>query len=478
MTTSLTSRYSTRSLYSGSTTGGSGSMARSMAKRAVSLYGSAGGYGVRISSVGPPISGINHSSYGTRCPVCHPCHHGDYSPIYNHRHNHGIYPNDYFGPDSRHYPGIYPSQTNWPLQIWPPMDNGKLVLVILNQRLSNYLNQVSHLEKANIELELKISQFLESRMGPSSSDHTAYLATIADLKAKIQAANLTNAVIRQGTDSASLASEDFKAKYENELNTRLSVEADIGGLRNYLDQITMNIMHLEGQFEGLKEELIILKREHPEDLENLRANMSEVDVQCPALATSALLMEMGKIRDDYEAIVAKNLHDLETWYNAKMEEINNQVSTDKSSLQTSLSEINDVRRKFMDLEIEQTSVLAWKASRETLLTETRNRYNQMLFNLQSQVSSLEELINHLRTDMERQGQEFHTLLNIKAHLEMEIAEYRRLLEVKDVDCVDNSSLSSSSSITTVTRVVRVVEEVLEDGTVVSSTDTSGSLTST
>ncbi|XP_066220510.1 keratin, type I cytoskeletal 42 [Saccopteryx leptura] len=343
----------------------------------------------------------------------------------------------------------------------------------LNDRLASYLDKVRALEEANADLEVKIRDWYKKQGPEPGRDYSPYFKTIEDLRNKILAATIDNASLVLQIDNARLAADDFRTKYETELNLRMSVEADSNGLRRVLDELTLARADLEMQIENLKEELAYMRKNHEEEMNALRGQVGgDVNVEMDAAPGVDLSRILNEMRDQYEKIAEKNRKDAEDWFFSKTEELNREVATNTEALQSSRTEITELRRSVQNLEIELQSQLSMKASLEGSLAETEARYRAQLAQLQGLISSIEQQLSELRCDMERQNHEYQILLDVKTRLEQEIATYRRLLEGEDAHLTTqySSSLASQPSrdATVTSRQVRTIVEEVQDGKVVSS----------
>ncbi|KFW80986.1 Keratin, type I cytoskeletal 12, partial [Manacus vitellinus] len=304
----------------------------------------------------------------------------------------------------------------------------------LNDRLAAYLDKVRCLEDANTELERKIREWYE-KSGPgtgtpgSGNDYSKFYPLIEDLRNKIINATIDNARIILQVDNARLAADDFRLKYENEVALRQSVEADINGLRRVLDELTLTRADLELQIESLNEELAYLKKNHEEELQGIQSSeMGQVSVEMDAAPGTDLTKLLNDMRGQYEVIAEQNRKEAEAWFNEKSGELKREISTHTEQLQSGKSEITDLKRTLQSLEIELQSQLAMKKSLEDTLAETEGSYCAQLSQMQLQIGNLESQLLQVRADMERQNAEYQQLLDIKSRLEMEIETYRRLLD--------------------------------------------------
>ncbi|NWR88539.1 K1C15 protein, partial [Furnarius figulus] len=230
-------------------------------------------------------------------------------------------------------------------------------------------------------------------------------------------------------DNSKMTADDFRMKYENELVIRQTVEADINGLRNILDELTRTRSSLESELESLKDELTALKRNYEEEMRQFQSQTGgDVSVEVNAAPGQDLTKILNDLRSEYEQIIEKNRREVEQWYEVKIEEVNRQVTSSSQDMQTSSHQLTELRRETQNLEIELQAQLSTKNSLENSLAETENRYGLLLQQIQGQINSVEEELASIRCEMEGQSQEYKMLLGIKSRLEQEIQQYRALLQ--------------------------------------------------
>ncbi|XP_041819938.1 keratin, type I cytoskeletal 19-like [Chelmon rostratus] len=353
------------------------------------------------------------------------------------------------------------------------INNEKVTMQNLNDRLASYLDKVRSLEAANRKLELQIREFYDKR-GPSvCRDFTTYFATIHDLSAQIQRKRSENQSVLLQIDNAQLATEDFKIKYETEMNMRVNVEADVTRLRGVRDSMTLCISDLEMQIEGLKEELAYIKSNHEEEMRLLRVQQSgTVNVEVDSTESVDLTKVLEEMREQYESVVVKNKLELEKWFKAKVDTLQTQIITSSTEVKTFHSELSELKRTYQSLEINRQSVLTEIQCLQQSVEEAKSRYSVQLSQLQVTINTLETELQQLRVSLEQQRAEYNLLLDIKMRLELEIAEYRRLLDgelhYEQKKAVVIQKVVEEHKPHIERRVKTIVEEIV-DGKVVSST---------
>ncbi|XP_062994139.1 keratin, type I cytoskeletal 15-like [Elgaria multicarinata webbii] len=311
--------------------------------------------------------------------------------------------------------------------------NEKTTMQNLNDRLASYLDKVQALEEANSDLEIKIRDWYQKQAPTSPErDYSHYFKTIEDLRDKIRGTTIDNSRVILEIDNARLAADDFRLKYENELLLYQSAEADINGLRRALEELTLSSSDLQREIESLEDELTDLNKNHEELMKEFSTQLTgQVNVEMDAAPGVDLTKVLTDMREQYEQLADKNRRDAEARFLTQTEELNREVATHTEQIQTSKSEISELRRTVQDLEIELQSQLSMKAGLESNLAETEGRYCAQLAQIQNLISGVEEQLAELRADMERQNHEYKMLMDIKTRLEQEIATYRNLLEGQD-----------------------------------------------
>ncbi|KAM9210085.1 keratin, type I cuticular Ha3-I [Dugong dugon] len=310
--------------------------------------------------------------------------------------------------------------------------NEKETMQFLNDRLASYLEKVRQLERENAELESRIHEWCQQQEPYVCPNYQSYFRTIEELQQKILCSKAENARLVVQIDNAKLATDDFRTKYETELSLRQLVEADINGLRRILDELTLCKSDLEAQVESLKEELLYLKQNHEQEVNTLRCQLGErLNVEVDAAPTVDLNRVLNETRSQYEALVETNRRDVEEWFVTQTEELNRQVVSTSEQVQSYQAEIIELRRTVNALEIELQAQHSLRDSLENTLTETEARYSSQLSQVQYMITNVESQLAEIRSDLERQNQEYQVLLDVRARLEGEINTYRGLLESED-----------------------------------------------
>ncbi|NXQ29032.1 K2C75 protein, partial [Alaudala cheleensis] len=326
----------------------------------------------------------------------------------------------------------------------------------LNNKFASFIDKVRFLEQQNKVLETKWTLLQEqgqkNNSGKSNLD-PLFEAYINNLRRQL--ANLLNERGRMDGELKNMQDlvEDFKNKYEEEINRRTAAENEFVVLKKDVDAAYMNKVELEAKVDALSDELNFLRALYEAELAQLSAQVSDTAVILSMdnnrdLDLSSIIAE---VKAQYEDIANRSRAEAEAWYQTKFEELQATAGKHGDDLRNTKGEISELNRLIQRIRAEIENTRNQCATLQTAIGDSEERGELALKDAKAKMVDLEDALQKAKADMARQLREYQELMNVKLALDIEIATYRKLLEGEESrweqnPCGDNTVISSSSGI--------------------------------
>ncbi|XP_037534532.1 keratin, type II cytoskeletal 8 [Nematolebias whitei] len=299
----------------------------------------------------------------------------------------------------------------------------------LNNRFASFIDKVRFLEQQNKMLETKWSLLQEQTTTRSNID-SMFEAYIANLRRQLDGLGNEKMKLEGELRNQQNLVEDFKKKYEDEINNRAAAENDFVILKKDVDAAYMNKVELEAKVDALQDEINFLRAVYEAELRELQGQIKDTSVIVEMDNSRDLDMDsiVAEVRAQYEDIAARSKAEAESWYKQKFDEMQSSAGQYDTDLRSTKAEIADLNRMISRLQNEIEAVKAQRANLEAQIAEAEERGELAVKDAKLRIKDLEDALQKAKTEMARQVREYQDLMNIKLALDIEIATYRKLLE--------------------------------------------------